>query len=97
MRRATLFVAEWLNQEESMAKGMSTRSTNKGLTVRINLFAMQQYLSELDSAHARRWIIGQITNLETMDKKMFHDAGELISTLGRWNAVKFRQLKAKQR
>jgi hypothetical protein len=76
-----------------MAKGMSMRSDNKGLTVRINLFAMEQYLSELDSAKARRWILGQITNAETKEKKMFHDAGELISTLGKWNAAKFKQLR----
>ena len=26
---------------------------------------------------------------------MFHDAGELITTLGKWNTAKFKQLKRK--
>ena len=32
--------------------------TNKGLTVRINLFSLDSYLTDFDSERARLWIIG---------------------------------------
>ncbi len=79
------------------SKDVSMRVSNKGLTVKINLWALEQYLSDFNSAKARLWMSGQMMNAETGEKKMFHDAGELISTLGRWNAVKFRQLNARKR
>ena len=66
---------------------------NKGLTVRINLFSLDSYLADFDSERARLWIKGQAINEQTDEKKLFNDAGELVSTLGKWNAAQFRSLK----
>jgi hypothetical protein len=38
--------------------------------------------------------MGKIENAETGEKKHFHDAGELLSTLGKWNSDRFKALKA---
>jgi hypothetical protein len=73
----------------------SMRSDNKGLTVKINLWALGEYLSNFDAQKARLWISGQMVNAETKERKMFHDAGELISGLGKWNTAKFKQLEKK--
>lgn len=75
--------------------GLSMRSDNTGVTVRVNLFSMKTYLEEFDSESARLYIKGDVTNAETKESKKFNDAGELISILGKWNAAKFRQLRAK--
>ena len=74
----------------------SMRSDNKGLTVKINLWALEKYLAKFDSRMARLWITGKVTNAETGKHKMFHDAGELIAILGKWNTAKFKQLKKKK-
>jgi len=66
---------------------------NKGLTVRINLFSLGSYLDDFDSEKARLWIKGQAINEQTNEKKLFNDAGELVTTLGKWNAAQFRALK----
>jgi hypothetical protein len=66
---------------------------NKGLTVRINLFSLGSYLDDFDSEKARLWIKGQAINEQTNEKKLFNDAGELVTTLGKWNAAQFRTLK----
>ena len=66
---------------------------NKGLTVRINLFSLDSYLEDFDSEKARLWMKGQAVNEQTGEKKLFNDAGELVSTLGKWNAAQFRNLK----
>ena len=76
-----------------MRATLSMRGDNKGLTVKINLWALEKYLDDFDSRKARLWIKGQITNAENRKVKKFNDAGELISILGKWNSEKFRQLR----
>lgn len=71
------------------------RSDNKGLTVKINLFALTKFLDDFDPTKARLWMKGQVTNAETQEAEMFNDAGELITILGKWNTAKFKQLRAK--
>lgn len=73
------------------------RRDNKGLTVRVNLWALEKYMDNFNSAMARLWITGEVTNAETKARKKFGDAGELISILSKWNVAKFKQLKAKAR
>jgi hypothetical protein len=73
---------------------MKMRTNNKGLTVKVNLFALEKYLDAFSSHRARLWMRGQVINSSTGEKKMFNDAGELISTLGKWNAEQFRKLKS---
>ena len=68
--------------------------TNKGLTVRVNLFSLDSYLDNFNSEKARLWIKGQVTNEQTDEKKLFNDAGELVSILGKWNAAQFRALRS---
>jgi hypothetical protein len=75
---------------------LSMRSDNKGLTVRINLWALETYVDDFNSEMARLWIKGQVTNAENGDIKKFNDAGELISILGKWNTAKFKQFKKKK-
>ncbi len=77
------------------SKGMSMRADNEGLTVRVNLFALGNYLDHFNAKRARLWMKGQVTNAETKEAKMFNDAGELITILGKWNTAKFKQLKSK--
>lgn len=77
------------------SKNLLMRSDNKGLTVKINLFALSSYLDDFNTNRARLWIKGQVTNAETKEAKMFNDAGELITILGKWNTAKFKQLRAK--
>jgi hypothetical protein len=71
------------------------RAGNKGLTVKINLWALEKYLDGFDPESARLWIKGEITHADTRERKKFNDAGELISILGKWNASKFKQLRDK--
>ncbi|HEX5423234.1 MAG TPA: hypothetical protein VFW94_06775, partial [Candidatus Acidoferrales bacterium] len=61
------------------------RSGNKGLTVKINLWALEKYQDHFNAERARLWIKGEITNADTQARKKFNDAGELISILGKWN------------
>lgn len=72
------------------------RETNKGLTVKINLWALEKYVEDFNSEKARLWIKGEVTNAETKESKLFNDAGELISVLGKWNVAKFKQLRRKK-
>jgi hypothetical protein len=76
---------------------LSMRPDNKGLTVKINLFPLDQRAKDFDSKYARLWIRGKVTNAQTKKGKMFNDAGELISILGKWNAVRFKQLRGLDR
>lgn len=71
--------------------GLSMRSDNKGLTVKVNLFPPKVTRS---ARRARVEIRGQVTNADTKDALMFNDAGELITILGKWNAEKLKQRKA---
>jgi hypothetical protein len=71
------------------------RKSNKGLTAKINLWSLEKYVGEFKSRKASLWIQGMVTNAETNEKKIFNDAGELITILGKWNAAKFRQLRKK--
>jgi hypothetical protein len=75
---------------------MNMRSTNTGVTVRINLWALPN-LKGFDSLKARMWIRGKMTNAQTGKSKMFNNAGELLLTLGNWNADKFKELKKQRR
>lgn len=76
-----------------MADGEITmRAGNKGLTVKVNLWALETYKDQFDSEMARLWIKGQLQNADTKETKKFNDAGELISILGKWNSTKLREL-----
>jgi hypothetical protein len=79
---------------EMSLKSMSMRADNEGLTVKVNLFALGKYLDDFNTMRARLWMKGQVTNAETKEARMFNDAGELISILGKWNTAKFKQLRA---
>jgi hypothetical protein len=57
------------------------------------LWALEKYLEDFDSQKARLWIVGEVTNAETDEKRKFNDPGELISILGKWNVAKFKQLR----
>ena len=72
---------------------LTMRSGNKGLTVKINLWALDAYKDQFDSEAARLWIKGQVTHADTKETKKFNDAGELLTILGKWNAAKLRSLK----
>ena len=80
-----------------MPSVLSMRKSNKGLTVRINLWALEKYLGDFDSQKARLWIVGEVTNAETDERRKFNDAGELVSILGKWNVAKFKQLRKQAR
>ena len=80
-----------------MPSVLSARKNNKGLTVKINLWALEKYLDDFQSQKARLWIVGELTNAETDEKRKFNDAGELISILGKWNVAKFKQLRKQAR
>ena len=80
-----------------MASTVTMRRENKGLTVRINLWALEKYVENFDSAKARLWMRGSVTNAETAEEKKFNDAGELLTILGKWNVAKFKQLRKKHR
>lgn len=73
------------------------RETNKGLTVKINLWSLEKY-PEFNSEMARLCIKGEVTNAdESRESKLFNDAGELISILGKWNVAKLKQLRNKKK
>ena len=69
------------------------RSGNKGLTVKVNLWALEKYKEDFDAETARLWIKGQVTHADTAEVKKFNDAGELITVLGKWNSEKLKSLK----
>jgi len=75
------------------------REGNKGLTVKLNLWALDEDVyPDFDSEKARLWIKGQITHADPPhESKKFNDAGELLTILGKWNAEKFRELKRQKR
>ena len=70
------------------------RKNNKGLTVKINLWALDKKPEAFTSKYARLWIRGQITNAHTGEVRMFNDAGQLLSILGKWNVTKFKEIRA---
>jgi hypothetical protein len=80
-----------------MLKSISMHTGNKGLTVKINLWALEKYLDDFDALKARLWIRGSVTNAETGAEKKFNDPGELITILGKWNTAKFKQLRKARR
>jgi hypothetical protein len=75
------------------SKPITMRSGNKGLTVKINLWALDAYKEDFDSEAARLWLKGQVTHADTGESKKFNDPGELLTILGKWNAAKLRSLK----
>jgi hypothetical protein len=75
-----------------MSKDMRIRSTNKGLTVKINLWSMEKYLDRLDSEKAKGWITGQVSNPQTKAISKFKNAEQLIAILAEWNSKKFQML-----
>ena len=72
-------------------------SENKGLTVRINLWSLEPYVSEFNAEKARLWVKGQAVNEHTGEKKLFNDPGQLITTLGKWNSEQLAKLRATKR
>lgn len=80
-----------------MSSGLTMHGDNKGLTARINFWALEKYQDDFNPEMARLWIKGEVTNAETKERRKFNDAGELISILGKWNVAKFKQLRGKAR
>jgi hypothetical protein len=80
-----------------MPSVLKMRKNNKGLTVRVNLWSLEKYLGDFNAQKARLWVVGEVTNAETDEKKKFNDAGELISILSKWNVAKFKQLRKQAR
>ncbi len=80
-----------------MPSTLTMRRENKGLTARINLWALEKYVEDFNSEKARLWIRGSVTNAETGEEKKFNDAGELLTILGKWNVAKFKQLRKVKR
>lgn len=74
-------------------KPITMKPGNKGLTVKLNLWALDKYQDEFDAESARLWIKGMVTHADTGETKMFNDPGELLTILGKWNVVKLRELK----
>ena len=74
-------------------KPIRMRTGNKGLTVKVNLWALDQYKDEFNSEMARLWVKGMVTHADTGEEKFFNDPGELITILAKWNVVKLRELK----
>ena len=68
------------------------RSGNKGLTVKLNLWALDKYKDGFDSEMARLWVKGELTHADTGETFKFNDAGELLTLLGKLNSEKLRQL-----
>ena len=79
------------------SRNISMRSGNKGLTVRIYLWALEKYIDNFNPTMARFWMSGQVTNADTGKTLKFNDAGQLITILGKWNAEKFKQLRSKRK
>ena len=69
------------------------RSAQGGLTARITLFSLEHYTGTLDAKAARLWFRGQVVNEETKERVMFNDAGELLTSFGRWNSKRFQELR----
>ena len=61
-------------------------TSDKGLTVRLNLFSLEPYIANFDSEKARLPMKGHVVNEQTGEKKVFNDAGDLIKALGKWNS-----------
>lgn len=76
-----------------MAEKRTMRAGNKGLTVKVNLFALKKYEDDFNSEMARLWMKGTVTHADSGEEVHFNDAGELITILGKWNAAKLRLLK----
>jgi hypothetical protein len=78
-----------------MSENITMRSDNKGLTVKINFWSMEQYLNQFDTQTARKWIEGTATNARTKKKEHFHSAGQLLSILENWNSDQYKFLTKK--
>lgn len=76
-------------------KPIIMKKGNKGLTVKINLWALDKYKDDFDSLSARLWLRGVVTLADTGEELKFNDPGQLLTILGKWNAKKLRDLKAK--
>jgi hypothetical protein len=63
----------------------------KGLGVKLNLNRWPVE-SQTNARQTRRFIVGEIANTATGETKLFNDAGELLTILGKWNALKFKKL-----
>ena len=66
-----------------MAKDITMKTDNSGVTVKINLWSLEKYLDSFDSTSARLWMKGESTHAETKERIKFNDAGELITALGK--------------
>lgn len=68
-------------------------STNRGLTVRINLWALDSD-PNANAEYAKIALWGQATNEHTGEVKKFNEPGDLLTTLGKWNAAQLKALRA---
>lgn len=75
-------------------KTISMRAGNKGLTVKINLWALDAHTDDFSSESARLCIKGQVTHGDTGYTAKFNDGGEILTIIGKWNAAKLRALRA---
>lgn len=74
-------------------KPIKMRPGNKGLTVKVNLWALDKYKDGCTAEMARLWVKGMVTHADTGEEKFFNDPGELITILAKWNVAKVHELK----
>ena len=55
------------------AKQLQIRRTSKGLTVKINFWALEKYVEDFNARRARLWMRDDVTNAETCEHKKFND------------------------
>lgn len=77
----------------SAHNGIILTGEGNGLSVKLNLWALEKYKENFTPQMARHHIKGMATNGLTGEKKMFNDAGQLLSIVGHWNASQLRRLK----
>jgi hypothetical protein len=73
------------------------KAGNKGLTVKLNLWALDRYKDDFSAAMARVWLRGTIVHADTGRELKFNDPGELLSILGKWNVAKLKEHKGRGR
>lgn len=73
------------------------RTTNKGLTVKINFWSLDKYKDGFDSTRARHHIKGQALNANTGKFRFFRDAGQLLTILSDWQSLQVKKLKRADR
>lgn len=73
----------------------TVRTTNDGLTVKLNFWSLKKYEQKFDAEKARHHIKGQALNVNTGQARFFRDAGALLTVLSDWHAEQLRRLRGK--